>query len=104
MGASSFITAGTGKTAETAYRKLVSKMEKAYGNDGYNGTISTTSGFVDLTHIAPAFQSEADLYAWADDFLMDNNLCAKYRIDKFGKCGVIQTDKDEFTFFGWAAE
>jgi hypothetical protein len=104
MGASSFITSGSGKTAETAYRKLVSKMEKAYGNDGYNGTISTTSGFIDLTHIAPDFKNDEELWAWADDLLMDDNLCTKYRIEKFGKCGMIKTDKDEYTFFGWAAE
>lgn len=43
MGAVNFINFETGKTAREAFDKLVAKAEKRYGDNPYNGTISTTS-------------------------------------------------------------
>jgi hypothetical protein len=46
MGACDFMVTITGKDAADAYRKACQDAEAEYGHqDGYNGTISTTSGF-----------------------------------------------------------
>jgi len=37
---------GKGLTAAKAYEGLVAEAEREYGTDPYNGTISTTTGFV----------------------------------------------------------
>jgi hypothetical protein len=50
MGATQFKERGSGKTAAEAYRIACDRAEDEYGHqDGYNGTISTTSGFRDET-------------------------------------------------------
>jgi hypothetical protein len=50
MGACQFKQRSTGKTVEEAYRKACEIAEDEYGHqDGYNGTISTTSHFRDET-------------------------------------------------------
>lgn len=50
MGACQFKTRSTGKTAQDAYKRACEVAEDEYGHqDGYNGTISTTSGFRDET-------------------------------------------------------
>ena len=52
MGATQFRERGTGKTAQEAYKKLCEIAEDEYGHqEGYNGTISTTSGFRDETEV-----------------------------------------------------
>lgn len=52
MGATQFKTRSTGKTAAEAYRIACDRAEDEYGHqDGYNGTISTTSGFRDETEV-----------------------------------------------------
>ena len=40
---------GRYKNARQAYDKLVEEAEYEYGNDGYNGTISTSGGFKMIT-------------------------------------------------------
>lgn len=49
MGSHDVYTVGDGATAQTAYDKLVTEAQYEYGNDVYNGTISTSSGFVMAT-------------------------------------------------------
>lgn len=49
MGASTFRTTGFGKTMREAYRDLCDEAQEEYGHDSYNGTISTTDGFRDVT-------------------------------------------------------
>jgi hypothetical protein len=50
MGACSFQNVGRGKTMSEAYSDLCEDAREEYGHqDGYNGTISTTSGFRDVT-------------------------------------------------------
>lgn len=50
MGASSFKTYGFGKTINVAYDAARENAIEEYGHqDGYNGTISTTHGFRDVT-------------------------------------------------------
>jgi len=49
MGACQFQNTGRGKSAKEAYSKLVEYAQDEYGYDSYNGTISTTHGFRDVT-------------------------------------------------------
>lgn len=52
MGACQFKERATGKTAQEAYKKLCEMAEEECGHqEGYNGTISTTSGFRDETEL-----------------------------------------------------
>lgn len=51
MGACRFITKGYGKNVKDAYSNLVEDSVEEYGNDPYNGTISTTIGFRDVTDV-----------------------------------------------------
>lgn len=49
MGATDFAIKSRGKSASDAYSRAVDIAEDEYGNDPYNGTISTTNGFKDVT-------------------------------------------------------
>lgn len=49
MGAEAFITRQRGMNASEAYTHAVEEAEAEFGRDAYNGTISTTSGFKDVT-------------------------------------------------------
>tara|TARA_R110002167_G_C12707228_1_gene655122 strand:- start:24735 stop:25100 length:366 start_codon:yes stop_codon:yes gene_type:complete len=50
MGATNFTTISAGKTATEAYTVACLQAESEYGTqDGYNGTISTTNGFKELS-------------------------------------------------------
>jgi len=52
MGACQFKTRSGGKTIQEAYNRACEVAELEYGyQDGYNGTISTTSGFRDETEL-----------------------------------------------------
>ena len=52
MGACQFEVRSVGKTAQEAYNRACEVAEDEYGHqDGYNGTISTTSGFRDETQL-----------------------------------------------------
>ena len=48
MGATDFATTAYGKTAADAYRSACEDALHENGHDPYNGTISTTSGFVEI--------------------------------------------------------
>lgn len=50
MGACTFRTSGRGRSAKDVYDNLVEEAENEYGHDPYNGTISTTDGFSDVTN------------------------------------------------------
>lgn len=49
MGADSFITRSRGVDIRHAYGRAIEDAIEEYGNDAYNGTISTTTGFTDVT-------------------------------------------------------
>lgn len=50
MGACSFYNSGRGRSMKQVYNDLVEEAEREYGHDSYNGTISTTGGFHDITN------------------------------------------------------
>jgi hypothetical protein len=49
MGACSFENRGRGKSARDVFTRLQQEAQREYGDDCYNGTISTVHGFNDLT-------------------------------------------------------
>ena len=49
MGSTTFYHKKTAPNMKEAYNQLVEDAIDEYGNDPYNGTISTTNGFVDVT-------------------------------------------------------
>ena len=49
MGADAFITRQKGMNASEAYTHAVQEAESEHGRDAYNGTISTTHSFTDVT-------------------------------------------------------
>jgi hypothetical protein len=49
MGASQFYDKTRANSMQQAYQALVNDAISEYGHDSYNGTISTTAGFVDKT-------------------------------------------------------
>lgn len=80
MGACSFQNTGSGKTMREAYSNLCAYAENEYGHqDGYNGTISTTSGFRDVT--SDFKRSGKSL----QNFINDNI----ERAEKWGSCLAI---------------
>jgi hypothetical protein len=50
MGACQFENSGRGKSAKDVFTKLQDRAEIEYGDDSYNGTISTVPGFRDITN------------------------------------------------------
>ena len=105
MGASSFrLRRNTGAGIRGAYREAVDQALHDSGHDAYNGTVSTTDGFVDITAEFNAIfpdgyqpNTATPIAAWEDGLLDDG------RIEKWGKCfGYF--DGADFVFFGWAAE
>jgi hypothetical protein len=67
MGAQAFITRQKGITASEAYRNAVEEAESEFGRDAYNGTISTTSGFKDVT--AEFRKSNQEIRQFIDNIL-----------------------------------
>jgi len=67
MGAEAFITRQRVITASEAYRNAVEEAESEFGKDAYNGTISTTTGFKDVT--AEFRKSKQEIHQFIDDIL-----------------------------------
>jgi len=53
MGSHNFVTYAKGKTVAEAYHNAVDHAYYESGHDAYNGTISTTSGVIDLDKYFP---------------------------------------------------
>lgn len=104
MGGCDFHVRRAARTAEEAYRSLVEEALYESGHDPYNGTISTTSGFREVTPPAgEALDSfiERTLDAAADD---DNRPGAKWGRAACVDLGPSSTGPGlrEYLFFGWA--
>lgn len=50
MGACSFQNTGRGRSAKDVFTRLQDAAQREYGDDCYNGTISTVPGFRDITN------------------------------------------------------
>ena len=68
MGASWFQISKYGRSAKEAYIEAVHEAEQEHGHDSYNGTISTTHSFEDLTN---NFKKSGKLLAEYIDMQMD---------------------------------
>jgi hypothetical protein len=120
VGATNFGNVIVGKyTPVEAYRKLCDDALYYSGHDSYNGTISTTHGFVNLTERAPRYGTKA-FQKWEDD-VIDND---KFGVEKWGNAGYVEISPNTtefkrmkernglkgrkgiraYYFFGWAAE
>lgn len=75
MGASLIVITARGASMEDAYRNAVEDAVHEHGNDSYNGTISTTSGFVDKTKDQRGSGMDVHTYA---DWLYDNDKISKW--------------------------
>jgi len=71
MGACQFENSGRGKSAKEVFTKLQDAAEREYGDDCYNGTISTVPGFRDLT--SEWKSSKKDLSRFIRERLNDAN-------------------------------
>jgi len=97
--------------ADEGYRELVEEARFNYGNDSYNGSISTTSGFVMVN------KGKRRLNTVVRETLKDESS----QIRKWGPAGCIELTGSHLTrwrrqhglagtraraylFFGWAAE
>jgi hypothetical protein len=120
MGSTNFGNVVIGKyTPAEAYRKLCDDALYYNGHDSYNGTISTTRGFTNLTERAPRYGTKA-FHKWEDDVLNHE----KFSVEKWGSAGFVEISPNTSTFkqmkeryglkgrkgvrayyfFGWAAE
>jgi beta-xylosidase len=81
MGAEAFITRQRGMNASEAYTHAVEEAEAEFGRDAYNGTISTTTSFRDVT--AEFRKSKKERRQFIDEML-----------EKMGKrdCYVIEEE------------
>lgn len=98
MGAHNFEDRSYGATPEEAYRDAVDRALFDYGHNPYNGTISTTHGFV---HI-PLKEGEEE-GEWESRILDDP------RVQKWEDCayrvveGSDENGRRLYIFAGWAA-
>jgi hypothetical protein len=76
MGATLITVKSTGATMREAYRNAVDEAIYEFGNDHYNGTISTTSDFIDVTR--DFLNSGKSIGDYADD------MYDKSRVNKWG--------------------
>lgn len=95
MGATTFRTKASGKTAAEAFSAARQKAQYDRGHGGYTGTIAEKSSFVMIA--LPDGMAAAD---YAQKLVDDGDR----RIDdKWGPAGCIKTGDGEFLFFGWAS-
>lgn len=80
---------------ESAYRAAVSEARLQHGWDPYNGTISTTDGFIEKFPPTTSIDSKK-FRKWMDDQL-------DYA-EKWGPAFGVTLPGKKYFFFGWAAE
>ena len=62
MGACQFTNSGRGKSAKDVFTKLQDAATREYGDDSYNGTISTVPGFHDITNEWKSSKKDLDRF------------------------------------------
>jgi hypothetical protein len=112
MGSHTFQQTIGGKkmTAEEGYRELVDNALHEYGHDPYNGTISTTNGFVLVEQgrkqLETAMRDELNRQAY-DVRKWGPAGCIELRGSQLTRWrrqhGLARTRARAFLFFGWAA-
>ncbi len=99
MGAHNFSDSRYGETADEAFKEAVHDAEYEYGHQPYNGTISTSDGFIMKPIKADESREEWEARMQDDD-----------DIRKWGPCActadpdhVIENGRSFWWFTGWAA-
>ena len=93
MGATDFaVSIKTTKRADAAYRQIVEEAVYDYGHHPYNGTISTTDGYVSVPE---SFGSVSEVRGYINKHIQDYH--------KWSSCGHIAYNGTHY-FFGLAAE
>ena len=95
MGASTFYTVQSGKTANEAFNSAVASAQYDFGHSGYTGSIAEKDSFVKIE-----VPNGVDPYVFADKLIDD---CDERIDDKWGPAGCIQLEDELFYFFGWAS-
>jgi hypothetical protein len=92
MGACNIETWASGKTMSEAYNNAVNDALHYSGHDPYNGTISTTNGFIDMTKKYKE--------------LGENEWCSKAwdNTEKWEEVWGAEQSEGKYIFAGWAAE
>ena len=113
MGATDIYTSARSTDMRSAYSKLCEEAERVYGHqDGYNGTISTTSGFVDKTsYFNQLIGDRRKTKKWLSECRIKFEEEAIENTDKWGAVWGIEVPSPKSTkksklyyFVGWAAE
>lgn len=102
MGGCGFSCSMSAKTAKEAYSALVQQALYENGHDSYNGTISTTEGFMMVS------LSAGETVQQLEECVLDGRHGRAG--EKWGKCACLDVGPDPndakkhiFRFFGWAA-
>lgn len=86
-----------GRNMVDAYKKAVADAIYEYGHDLYNGTISTTYDFVDVTSSSPNLDyNSREFRDWEEKLLQSD-------IAHSGQALGIDLGNGEFLFVGWGA-
>ena len=111
MGAISFMKISYGKDMKDAYQNAVKDARECYGNNPYNGTISTTYGFSKVYceidgngTCTKAKESKAYQIANEKIYDMDKRECKGIDLGKVSRNITHHNGWHKFLFFGWAAE
>ena len=113
MGATDIYTSTRSTDMRSAYSKLCEEAEREYGHqDGYNGTISTTSGFIDKTsYFNQLIGDRRKTKKWLSECRIKFEEEAIEKTDKWGAVWGIEVPSPKSTkksklyyFVGWAAE
>lgn len=95
MGASTFYTRASGKTAKEAFQAARDNAFWERGHGGYTGTIAEKTSFVEIP-VADCI----DPYKHAQWLVKE---CDPRIDDKWGPAGCIRLPDNEWLFFGWAS-
>jgi len=75
MGSTTFYNRTVAPNMKEAYNQLVEDAIDEYGNDAYNGTISTTNGFVDVTEKFKNSKKKLNDFIESAEDVMDKRDC-----------------------------
>ena len=90
MGAHNITTTSMGVSMADAYRNAVDDALYEEGHNSYNGTISTTDGFIDKTN-----EYKKDPENWDEK--------AEDATEKWGAVWGAETETGKYRFTGWAS-
>ena len=96
MGATTFTATASGRNAREAFQAARAEAQRAFGDEGYTGSIAEKDSFVMIP-----LPAGADPLREANKLIeaMDRRIA-----DKWGPAGCFDLGNGQFYFFGWASE